>query len=57
MPYAESHTGVTLDSVLSGEGWLSFIDLTILKANAYLLVSKFSFATFPVYHYWIFPRF
>lgn len=32
MPYAESHVGVTLDSVLPGEGCVSFIDLAILKA-------------------------
>lgn len=50
MPYAESHVGVTLDSVLPGEGRLSFIDLGILKANTYPSVPQFSFPTFPEWH-------
>lgn len=33
MPSAESHIGVTLDSVLPGEGRLSFIDLAIFKGT------------------------
>lgn len=42
MPYAESHVGVTLDSVLLGEGCVSFIDPAILKAHTILLILKLS---------------
>lgn len=50
MSYAESQVGVTLDLVLPGKGLLSFIDLAILKANAYLLVLSFIFLILPDHH-------